>query len=48
MASKGVVLRADELDYHSDTGLVEGSGNVRVQLAPTYDGPGQRQEIEYK
>jgi len=34
MATHSFVLRADEVDYHSDTGMAEARGNVRVQLLP--------------
>jgi lipopolysaccharide assembly outer membrane protein LptD (OstA) len=29
-----VILKADELDFHSNTGEVEARGNVRVKLLP--------------
>lgn len=32
MATHSFVLRADEVDYHSDTGIAEARGNVRIQL----------------
>ena len=32
MATPSFVLRADEVDYHSDTGIAEARGNVRIQL----------------
>jgi lipopolysaccharide assembly outer membrane protein LptD (OstA) len=35
MASDSFVLRADEVDYHSDTGVAEARGNVRIQLLPS-------------
>ena len=34
MATHSFVLRADEVDYHSDTGIAEVRGNVRMQLLP--------------
>jgi lipopolysaccharide assembly outer membrane protein LptD (OstA) len=34
MATPSFVLRADEVDYHSDTGTAEARGNVRIQLMP--------------
>ena len=34
MATHSFVLRADEVDYHSDTGIAEARGNVRIQLLP--------------
>jgi lipopolysaccharide assembly outer membrane protein LptD (OstA) len=34
MATHSFVLRADEVDYHSDTGIAEARGNVRLQLLP--------------
>jgi hypothetical protein len=34
MATNSIVLRADEVDYHSDSGLAEARGNVRIQLLP--------------
>ena len=34
MASDSIVVRADEVDYHSDSGLAEARGNVRIQLLP--------------
>jgi lipopolysaccharide assembly outer membrane protein LptD (OstA) len=34
MASASIVVRADEVDYHSDSGLAEARGNVRIQLSP--------------
>jgi lipopolysaccharide assembly outer membrane protein LptD (OstA) len=32
MATDSFVLRADEVDYHSDSGMAEARGNVRVQI----------------
>jgi lipopolysaccharide assembly outer membrane protein LptD (OstA) len=43
MASHFFVLRADEVDYHSDTGIAEARGNVRVQLLPASDRRQQHQ-----
>lgn len=34
MASDSIVVRADEVDYHPDSGLAEARGNVRIQLSP--------------
>ncbi len=34
MATPSFVLRADEVDYHSDTGIAEARGNVRIKLMP--------------
>ena len=34
MASASIVVRADEVDYHSDSGLAEARGSVRIQLLP--------------
>lgn len=34
MATHSFVLRADEVDYHNDTGTAEARGNVRIQLLP--------------
>lgn len=34
MATDSFVLRADEIDYHSDSGVAEARGNVRIQLHP--------------
>ena len=34
MATHSFVLRAEEVDYHSDTGIAEARGNVRIQLLP--------------
>jgi lipopolysaccharide assembly outer membrane protein LptD (OstA) len=34
MSDRSFVLRADEVDYHSDTGVAEARGNVRIQLLP--------------
>jgi lipopolysaccharide assembly outer membrane protein LptD (OstA) len=34
MSGRSFVLRADEVDYHSDTGVAEARGNVRIQLLP--------------
>ena len=34
MATDSFVLRADEVDYHSDSGMVQARGNVRLQLLP--------------
>jgi lipopolysaccharide assembly outer membrane protein LptD (OstA) len=30
-ADRSLVLRADEVDYHGDGGIVEPRGNVRIQ-----------------
>jgi lipopolysaccharide assembly outer membrane protein LptD (OstA) len=32
MATHSFDLRADEVDYHSDTGIAEARGNVRIPL----------------
>jgi lipopolysaccharide assembly outer membrane protein LptD (OstA) len=34
MATDSFVLRADEVDYHSDSGTAQARGNVRLQLWP--------------
>jgi len=34
MSDRSFVLRADEVDFHSDTGVAEARGNVRIQLLP--------------
>src|SRR5437868_8980565 len=34
IATGNTLLRADEADYHSDTGEIELRGNVRVKLLP--------------
>ena len=34
MATHSFVLRADEVDYDSDTCVAEARGNVRIQLLP--------------
>jgi hypothetical protein len=34
MNTQSFVLQADQVDYHSDTGIVEAWGNVRIQLLP--------------
>lgn len=34
MATESFVLRADEVDYHSDSGVADARGNVRIQLLP--------------
>jgi lipopolysaccharide assembly outer membrane protein LptD (OstA) len=34
MSGRSFILRADEVDYHSDTGVAEARGNVRIQLLP--------------
>jgi lipopolysaccharide assembly outer membrane protein LptD (OstA) len=34
MSGRSFVFRADEVDYHSDTGVAEARGNVRIQLLP--------------
>jgi len=48
MATHSFVLRADEVDYHSDTGIAEARGNVRIQLLPvtpkTASGRGQQHQ----
>lgn len=46
MATHSFVLRADEVDYHDDTGIAEARGNVRIQLLPATPntGPDRRQQ----
>ena len=39
MATHSFILRADEVDYHSDTGIAEARGNVRIQLLPATPNP---------
>lgn len=39
MATHSFILRADEVDYHSDTGIAEARGNVRIQLLPVTPNP---------
>lgn len=34
MTVHGVLLKADEMDFHPNTGEVEARGNVRVKLLP--------------
>ena len=40
------ILRADEVDYYSRTGMAEARGNVRIQLLPVTPNtaPDQRQQ----
>ena len=39
MTTDSIVLRADEVDYHSDTGIAEARGNVRLQLLQATQNP---------
>jgi lipopolysaccharide assembly outer membrane protein LptD (OstA) len=39
MATHSFILRADEVDYYSRTGVVEARGNVRIQLLPVTPNP---------
>lgn len=34
METDTMILRTDEVDYHTDSGLAEARGNVKVQLLP--------------
>ena len=45
IATHSFILRADEVDYYSRTGIVEARGNVRIQLLPVAPNtaPDQRQ-----
>jgi len=45
MTTDSIVLRADEVDYHSDTGIAEARGNVRVQLLQATPNPWVNVEV---
>ena|SRR5271165_5581315 len=45
MTTDSIVLRADEVDYHSDTGVAEARGNVRVQLLQATQNPWVNVEV---
>jgi hypothetical protein len=45
MTTDSIVLRADEVDYHSDTGIAEARGNVRVQLLQATQNPWVNVEV---
>jgi lipopolysaccharide assembly outer membrane protein LptD (OstA) len=46
MATDSFVLRADEVDYHSDSGVAEARGNVRVQLLPATPNTASREKLQ--
>ena len=46
MATDSFVLRADEVDYHSDSGVAEARGNVRVQLLPVSPNTASREKLQ--
>jgi lipopolysaccharide assembly outer membrane protein LptD (OstA) len=47
MATDSFVLRADEVDYHSDTGKAEARGNVRVQVLPVTSSSASARKIQH-